>query len=488
MTSVSDMLSSLPADLMSSAPEFPEPVAEGSGTPDAPPDTTEETPVEAAPADSTPVIEDEPPADAPAGESTETPSDAAPATDAATEDVEEGTLREKDAKTGKYKYRLDEPRYKTIYSHHQLVQQATDAIGEPITVEGIKHLHDVSLAHDRMWDHLTSGDPAQQANVLNEIIQQMGAAHTDGETGVDPSIPFAQTVYETLRDNAPEAYNTLRFQAARDSVNDMFEMAASTNDPLLFGSAQRFAAAIAGIGPKPADVTDAQYAQQIREATTRASIPFYTMNEMAGLNRGEDPVAALQRRNQQLEAQLNTRTGTTASERFNQWNTSHVQAVNTAVFNDAVKPALASAETAWKDFPEDYQRLIVDPLNREVTKAVRDDQVLDQQIKDLNARARRATSDGVRQQIGEQIKQLFVNRAKLAADKAKGPILKFAAEALQGRSQQNNGRRAAAQTRTAPQGQSSPVRPSAMPAVQGFKNGVFDSTTAYKQALAALPR
>src|SRR5208282_3868406 len=196
--------------------------------------------------------------------------------------------------------------------------------------------------------------------------------------------------------------------------------------------------------------------------------------------------AALQRRNQQLEAQLNQRTGSTAAERFAEWNKSHVQNVNKAVFDDAVTPALSSVAELWKEFPDDYQRYVIDPLNREVTQAVRGDQMLDTQIRDLNAKARRATSESVRQQIGDQIRQLFVNRAKLAADRAKGPILKSAADVLKARSTQNNQRRQAAQTRTAPQGTGSPVRQSVMPPEMGFKNGIFDSSTALKQAAALL--
>jgi hypothetical protein len=488
LTDVNSMLSSLPADIMSGASDIAIPASEES-TPqdDTPVDDTPSS--DDTPADSTPVIGDESAGDEPVGDepvSAEPVDPNAPPVAEPTEEMDEGTIKVKDAKSGKYQYRLDANRYAKVYGNHQLVQQATNEIGEPLTVELVKELHDRSIAHERLWDHLTSGDPVQQGYVMNEFIKEMKEAHTNGETGVDPSVSFASTVYDTLRDQAPEAYNSLRFQAAKDTVSDMFQMAASTNDPLLFGSAQRFAATIAGVGPKPADMSDAQYATQIREATARAEIPFYTMNEMEGLSRGEDPVAALTRRNQQLEAQLNQRTGSTAAERYSQWQTSHRDAVNTAVFKDAVQPALASVADAWKDFPDDYQRLVVDPLNREVTKAVREDSVLDQQVKDLNAKARRATSESVRQQIGDQIKQLFVNRAKLAAERAKAPIVKFAAEAVKGRTTNTNQRRAAAQTRTAPQGTGTPVRQSVLPPDLGFKNGLFDSATAMKQALAVL--
>lgn len=479
------MLSNLPVDFMSSAADFPEPVAEGSG--DAPID---DAPIEANPEDDTPVdapvVEDAPAVDEPTTEELvqAEPADKTPQTEVP-EELDEGTIKVKD-REGKYKYRLDESRYKTVYGNHQLVQQATDTIGEPLTLDVVKDLHERSLAHERLWDHITSGDPAQQGHVLNEVIQQMKDAQASGETGVDPTVPFAQTVYDTLRDQAPEAYNHLRFQAARDTVGDLFEMAASAKDGLLFGSAQRLAATMAGVGPKPADMSDAQYAAVIREATSRQGIPFHTMNEMDSLTRGEDPVSAAQRRITELETQLNGRTGTSQTEQFNNWHRANTQTVNQSIDKDVVLPALASYAEAWKTFPEDYQKQVMKPLQDAVTAAIQGDTALRGRLNELNGKARRATSEQARTQIGSEIQQIVANRARLAVDKAKGPILKTAAEWLKWRSQQTNTRRAAAQTRTAPQGQSSPVRQSALPTTIGFKNGVFDSATALKQATAAL--
>ncbi len=147
-----------------------------------------------------------------------------------------------------------------------------------------------------------------------------------------------------------------------------------------------------------------------------------------------------------------------------------------------MKPALASVDEDWKKFPEDYRRLVIDPLHREVATAVRSDSGLNDRIRDLQGQARRAASEQVRDRIGEQIKSLILNRARLAAEKAAGPIVKFAADALKGRSDANHARRNGAQTRTVPQGQSAPVSRSVLPPELGFKNGVFDPAIAAKQA------
>lgn len=478
MTDVNSMLASVPTDFFSSAADVPIPASEVSD--DAPIDDTlidaapEETAVEETPAIDEPA-DDEPAVDA-------APADPATPSEPA-EDLEEGIIKSKDAK-GKYKYNLEESRYKTVYGNHQMVQKAADILGEPLTLDGIEQMQRVSLAHDRLWDHVTSGDPAQQALVVNEFIKEMQTAQSAGETGVDPTIPFAETIYSTLRDQAPDAYAHLRLQAARDLVGEMFETAAGSKNQQLFSAAQHFAATLAGIGPKPAGMTDTQYAQQIREVTGRSNIPFHTLTEMEGLVRGEDPQSALARENAELKAQLNGRTASTGTEQFSTWRSSNIQEVNKSVYDDAVLPSLSTVADKWKDFQDDYKRLVVDPLNGEVTKAVRADSVLNQRVADLTAQAQRATSEARRREIGNDIKQLFLNRARLAADKAKGPILKFAAEALQGRSAQTNGRRTAAQTRTAPAGTGTPVRQSVLPPAASFKNGMFDTATAMKQAMA----
>lgn len=485
LTDTSSMTAGLPADVLSAFAEAPTSIGTDDSTPpdDAPP----EEPAVAEPGNSTPVIDDAPPADAPPDEPIAAePADATvPAQVEPTEELDEGISRAK-GRDGKEVYNLTPNRYKTVYDGYKLTREASEVLNEPLTLDGVKHLAEVSQAHERMWNHLTSGEPEQQARVLGEIIHEMGVAHADGETGVDPSIPFATTIYSTLRDQAPDAYAHLRLQAARDLVGEMYETAASTGDRGLFASAQQFAVALAGIGPKPADMTDAAYAAHVREVTSRSQIPFFSLDEMQGLQRGEDPIAARDLRIRQLESQLTGRQGTSTLEQFRNWDRSTRQSVQDAIFNDAVKPSLSSIEATWKDFPNDYNDLVVDRLHRLVSTDVKNDQALNARAIELNAQAQRATSPQVRERIAQEIKQLFVNRANFAVEKHKLAVAKFAADALKGRSTQTNQRRTAAQTRTAPNGTGTPVRQSVLPPDMGFKNGLFDSSTAVRQAMAVL--
>jgi len=487
MTSVTDMLSGV-GDIFAGASDIPEPVSEDAPVDDAP---VEDAPVEDALIGDEPAGADEPIGDG-ASEGAEditaaaTP-DVTPAAAATPEELPDGITKGKDSK-GRTKYFLDENRYKTVYGNHQLVQEATELLGgEALTMEKLEHLNASYMAQEKLFTDLTSGDPNSQGELVDFMIGEMQGALANGETGVDPTIPFAQKIYSSLRDKAPDAYAELRLQAARDFIGEMFDLAAKSGDDALGASMGHVARALVGLGPKPADMTPEQYLAQVRELTSGSQLPFYTPTEVKGLAKGEDPLVAANRRIQQLESQANgTPAGDVSAERFKTWNQGHIADVNKGIFDNAITPALSSVADSWKEFPADYQRLVLDPLNREVMKAVNSDTALNQQAAALRTQAKRATSEQVRTQIGNQIKQLFVNRARLAADKAALPILKPAAEWLAFKSQQTHGRRAAAQTRTAPQGQGSPVRRSVLPEAPAFKNGMYDSKTAMRHAMSVL--
>lgn len=481
VSSAADMVAGVPSNLFDGISDTPD-VSTGDESVD-----TEEAPAEtepdtgddiAEPADTT---DDESTSEAPAGDATaETkPAEAA----AVPEELPEGVTRGKDRK-GKPGFFLEEGRYNTFHGNHKIVQQASELIGEPLTPEAIQLRHEAYLGQERLFNNLTSGDPAAQGDVVSYILREMKGAQQNGEVGVDPTIPFAESVYKALQAEAPDAYAHLRFQGARDLIGEMFDQAARVGDRDLFSSAQRLAVALAGVGPKPADVTDQQYAAYVRDVTGRAEIPFYTLPEMQGLAKPENELTQAQRKIADLESRLNGGSRNGTAEQYNTWFRENVKAVNASIVDDAVKPALASVEAGWQKFPDDYKRLVTDPLHREIVAAVKADPRLDQQVKDLQMRARRATSEQVRAQLGEQIKQLFVNRARQVAEAKAPPIIKFAADWLKGRSDNNHERRNNAQARTTPKGPGAPVKTSSVPADIGFKDGIYDPKVALKQMQA----
>jgi hypothetical protein len=129
----------------------------------------------------------------------------------------------------------------------------------------------------------------------------------------------------------------------------------------------------------------------------------------------------------------------------------------------------------------------VDRLHRKVTETIRADAGFNQRIKLLNDQAKRAASAQRREEIGQSIKQAYVNRARLAVDVLKKPILEFAANRLKERADQNHARRQGAQNRTAPKGATGTVPRSLAPnnLIQ-MPDGVFDPATAVKQACQLL--
>lgn len=451
---------------------------------------TDDAPVDDAPAPDPPA-DDAPTVDPPADEPDETVVEDAPAEPAAAdatpspEDLPEGVRKGKDAQ-GKDRFFLNETRYNAFHGSYKLAREAGELLGEPLSIDGLKLRNDALRLNETLFSNLTSGEPESQAIVVRDILAQMNTARENGEVGVDPTVPFAETVYDNLREHSPDGYASLRLRAARDLVEEMFDEAARAGDEHLFSGAQHFARKVAGIGPKPADMTDAAYIAQVREVCGRMNIPFHAITEMQGLGK-EDPVAVLARENAQLKAQINGRSApANTAEQFQTWHRGNVQDINKAILDDAVKPALASVEAAWKSFPADYDSLVVDRLNREIMKAVNGDAGVNQRAAELKRQAQRATSEPVRQRIGEDLKRLFVNRAKLAAEALAPPILKFAADSLKGRSDATHERRNGAQNRTAPKGTSTPVNRSAVPDNPGFKNGVFDVDTAVRMSAARM--
>jgi hypothetical protein len=396
------------------------------------------------------------------------------------EELPEGVVHGKD-RNGKPGLFVEDSRWKNIYGNHQLVQQVSDVLGEPATLDGLQLRNDAYIAQERLYNDLTSGDPQAQSKVLGYFFDEMARARDEGEVGVDGTVPLAQTFYQTLQERSPDGYANLRLLAARDLLGELFQHAAESDDKSLLLSAQHFVRAITGVDAK-ADAT------QIRAAAQRMGLPFHTLAQMPELvARGAgNGVANLRAENERLRAQIEGRTAPSPTAQFDDWFGGMSQSVNQAVLDEAVKPALAPVESAWSKFPDDYRRLVVDPLHREVAKTVRADQGFKARIDLLHAQARRAASAQKRNEIGQQIQQAYVNRAKLAADAVKKPILQFAANRLKEQADQNHARRQDAQNRTAPRGSTGTVPRSILPKNFPQMGDTYDPKIAVKQAAALL--
>lgn len=394
------------------------------------------------------------------------------------EELPEGVTRGK-SRDGKPGLFVEDSRWKNIYGNHQMVQQASELLGEPLTVEGIALRNEAFMAQERMFNDITSGDPQSQGAVLNYWLDEMTRAQQDGDVGVDPAVPLARTFYQTIKQRSESGYADLRHSAAVDLITELYEEALSKGDEDLRRSAQQIGRALAGV---PKGVTDLA---QVRTATQRMGIPFFTADEMQNLRRdgGNSPASQLEAENARLRAQLNGKSGTDQAAQFETWFSNTAKAVQSSILDNAVKPALTSVEAAWKDFPDDYKDLVVDRLHRKVTETIKADTGFTQRINLLNAQAQRATSAQRREAIAKEIQLLYVNRAKMAVEAVKKPILDFAATRLKERSDQNHARKQNAQNRTAPNGTAGTVPRSLTPDnLLKMPGNTYDPKIALKQA------
>lgn len=483
ISSGADLAALAPANLFDGIENIPVPSSEG--------ETLDAAPVEESPeidtgADPAPVEDPTAPVPEEAPEPEAAPEQPKPdaKADAPEDELPEGVKKGKD-RNGKQGYFLEESRYQTFHGNHKLVQQASEMIGEPVTAEALQIRNEAYLAQERLFGDITSGDPKAQGAVLNYFMDEIARTREAGEIGTDAAVPLAQSFYAALRQKSPEGYAQLRMSAARDLVVEMFNLAAETGDTNLGRSTRHLVRALASIDNNNLDRPEKLV--QLKSAAERLQMPFYTDEELQGMARGgTDPRSADRARIAELEAKLNGRTTTNQAAQFDEWQNGTTTAVKTALLDEAVKPALASVEAGWKEFPADYDRLVVDPLNREVAKVIRADAGFKEKIDRLQAQAQRATSAQRRDEIRQQIKTAYVNRAKLAADAVKKPILEFAANRLKEQADQTHQRRQNAQDRTAPRGQGSAVPRSILPDKgPAFPNGVYDSKIAL-QRLAAL--
>ena len=476
----SDLAAMAPADLFDNLPAAG-PVDDATGqeiNPDEAPEPEE--PAESAietPAD----VEPEPatePAEEPAVDP-EPAAEAKPAETATGDELPEGVVRGKD-RNGKEGLFVQPDRWKSIYGNHQLMQQTAEMFGEPVTAENIGLRNEAYLAQERLFNDITSGDPTAQKEVVGFFLDEMARAREEGSVSVDAAVPFAQTLYTTLREKSPDAYATLRMSAARDLVGEMFREAAAKKDDALFVSAQHFARAILGF-ERGADLS------QIRSAATRAGLPLYNKDEMAGLATGSDPVSTLRLENERLRSQIEGKGSGDATAQFNRWFSDTKQTVQKSVLDDAVLPALASVQEAWKPFPSEFKDLVVDRLHSKVKATLAADKNFTDSINMLHQQASRANSAQRRTQLADLIRQKYNSRAGLAAEAHKGEVLKFAANWLKQQSDQAHARQSGAQSRTAPKGGTSAPPRSLLPSnLPTFSNGEFDPAVAARQAAALL--
>ncbi len=390
----------------------------------------------------TPITEEEQPA-----EEATAPEEEQPAGQAQEEDLPEGVRRGKD-RSGKDGLFVTPERWKTIYDEgYKVAQQISEMIGEPLSADAIQVRDRAFVAQERLYTDLLSGDPTLQGQVVRYFMDQFSNARQNGEVGVDPAVPFAEAVYGAIRDSSPEAYSHLRYQAAHDLVGEMYAAAiASKNRSLWLGTSHM--AKELGIKYRP----DAEMEQAFSNPA--------------------DPAAAIRAENEALKAQLNGRAESERTAQFASFKAQTGENIRQAVMEEGVKAVIpADVVQAWGQFPKQYEEMVLKPLHSGVSEAIKNDDAFKGRIELLDKQAQRAVSAQKRQEIGEQIKHLYVQRARLAANSIRNRVLQDAAEKLKAVNKQTHDRRQLAANQKGPRGPQNTVPRSIVPATIGEDAG-----------------
>lgn len=453
-------------------PASPEPdvIDSPDGIETAPAEAEPPAEVEAAPAEATPAAKDDAP---PAAEPDELP-----------EGVSKGSRK------GQEGYFVTPERWKAIYGDHQIVaQHGAEVIGEPITLEALKDRQAGYDSYHNLMADARAGDPQAQANFINFLFSEMGNAVQNGLAPADQKATFAATFYNSLKQAGTEdpAYRAVRYNGARDLINELYQEAATeaaAGNQALAKSLQHVVRVLTGnpVGASP---------EAVKSAAERAGLAFHQVEQLQALPRDNDPVTRLQRENEILRRQMSNRQQTTQVETFDSWQKGSASERQQAVKDEVIMPAIASAKEAWSKLPEkeqaNFQRLVVEPLANDINNILAKDENFQSTISRLESQARRATSSQMRDSIKAQIKQAFVNRAKLNVESLKREHVTLATRLLAQASAAKHDRLKAGANRTSVQGTSAPVPRGIVPTNIGeMPNGTFDPSFAVKQAQALL--
>jgi hypothetical protein len=351
-------------------------------------------------------------------------------------------------RNGKKEYRLNEPRYKAFHGAHVTLREFSEIAGEPITKEAFEVRNNALLAENRLYGDMLSGDPTSQAKVIDFFFDQAKQAAEGGEVAGNPMVPFIQTMYARTREQDPEAYAGLRHLAAQDLVEEMYAEAAAKQDKSLFMSTGWIAKTL--------------------------GIPYKKEAEMAEFfaKQGQvDPVAAKDKKIQELEARIHGNQRQTAEQQFNAWHAATGREVTAAILDEAITPALSSVadQGYWKTHPDAFKDLVVNRLNSAAQTAIKGDKRFGERIELLTQAAKRAVSEQKRGEYRAQIKQLYVNRANLAIEANKAQVLKDANDRVKEQSAATHQRRQGAQNHRAPAGGGTPVKRSLVPIGADFE-------------------
>lgn len=381
-----------------------------------------------------------------------------------TEELPSGVRKMKD-RSGNEGYFVEPKSWEGFQSSHKLVQDASNLLLEPLSMETLELRDRAYQGQERMYTDFLSGEPEAVERFIQDWALTAKDAMATGQIGGDPFVPFTAQLYKNLETISPDAYTSLRMQTARDLIEDMYQVAAELKNPDLYKSVGHIAKNL-NLPFKPTAEMDQFFSQRAAPAP---------------------PDQALREENQRLKEQLNGTAQSQAQAAFQNFTTETAKTVHSTVISDVIGSSLASIKEAWAKVDggeKAFNDMVVDRAWNTIKKSMSEDTRFHEQIARLDRQAKLATNPATRKQIGQQIVQAHVNKAKLVLEASRKEISTFAAEKFKEQNKQAHDRRAAAQTQRGAKGATSPVQKSLVPGTtSNSKAGtMFNPSLAAKEA------
>lgn len=335
------------------------------------------------------------------------------------EELPEG-VKKVTLKNGKEGYYLQKNRYELFHGAHKSLRELSEIAGQPLTAQVLDGFQRAHIAQERLYSDLLSGDPQSQGKVLDFWMQEALGEQQAGNIEKDPITPLAETFYDKIQASHPDAYAHLRMKAATDLISELYGEAQRSKSKALFLSAGHVAKALGMAYKKDPEM-----------------VPFFNSPQQASES------ASLAGKVRDLEAQLQGRTQSERQVAYKSWEIQTNQKIGNSILREGILPEVEESSKLglWAKDQKAFQEHVISPLQKGVDDALRKDERFLSTIRLLEANAQRATPQR-RNELGQQIIQQYVQRARLAAEALKPGILRDAAKRISSSSQAVHDRRA----------------------------------------------
>lgn len=348
----------------------------------------------------------------------EVPAEAAKPT---VEEAPEGGLV-RDKANGRKEWVYTPEKGKRLHEGFVAAREAAEVLGEPLTKELVKSLHERASAHDLMLTHFETGEPEMHGGIIDHLIRRGDDAVASGAASVHPMVTFSSALPQKLLDSNVDAFIGMRNAVMQQFLPAVIHVAQGMTDgdekTNLMLSAQHLEKYLFGNYTKP-----------------QAAAP-------------PDPLAKQRTELETREARIREQETARATEAWNSW-VNESKTANGSAIDSAIDEALQAVAKDYEKLPEQFSEL-KGKLKSKVLSVMKESREFGAKITNLQSQARAARTSERRGQLAEQIANAYKNRAKLTLDAVAAKETSDFANTLKLKANAANGRREQAQQRRTP--------------------------------------